>query len=52
MSAPPQPQAGVIVGHALRHESAHLHVNGSAEYIDDIALPAGAPSAGHPLVKS
>jgi xanthine dehydrogenase large subunit len=42
VSAAPEPQAGVIVGHALRHESAHLHVNGSALYIDDVVLPADA----------
>ena len=35
------PQATVMAGHTLRHESAHLHVSGAADYIDDIPLPAG-----------
>jgi len=29
-----------VIGKAVRHESAHLHVSGGALYIDDIALPA------------
>jgi xanthine dehydrogenase large subunit len=30
------------MGEPLRHESAHLHVNGKAAYTDDVVLPAGA----------
>jgi xanthine dehydrogenase large subunit len=40
VNAPHEPQLTVTAGHTLRHESAHLHVCGSAQYIDDIALPA------------
>ena len=32
---------GVSAGEAPRHDSAHLHVSGRAEYADDIPLPAG-----------
>jgi xanthine dehydrogenase large subunit len=32
----------VVAGHTRRHESAHLHVSGGANYVDDIPLPAGA----------
>ena len=31
-----------IIGEALPHDSAHLHVTGQALYCDDIPLPAGA----------
>ena len=31
-----------IAGHTQRHESAHLHVSGCANYVDDIPLPADA----------
>jgi len=31
-----------IAGEPVRHESAHLHVSGAAQYTDDIALPANA----------
>ena len=31
----------LAVGHAIRHESAHLHVSGEARYIDDIPEPKG-----------
>ncbi|MBM3347826.1 MAG: xanthine dehydrogenase molybdopterin binding subunit, partial [Betaproteobacteria bacterium] len=37
----PPPDARVA-GAALPHESAHLHVSGSARYADDIPLPANA----------
>ena len=30
-----------LAGQSLRHESAHLHVTGRAQYADDIPLPAG-----------
>jgi xanthine dehydrogenase large subunit len=29
-----------VVGQPLRHESAHLHVSGRAQYCDDVPLPA------------
>ena len=32
----------IIAGHTQRHESAHLHVSGGANYVDDIPLPVGA----------
>src|SRR5579864_849324 len=31
-----------FAGEPLRHESAHLHVSGEAQYADDIPLPATA----------
>ena len=30
-----------VVGHSVRHDSAHLHVSGAARYIDDIPEPKG-----------
>lgn len=30
-----------VVGHSIRHESAHLHVSGEARYIDDLPEPHG-----------
>ena len=45
MNAPAPPQvaiaAGSVVGVARPHESAHLHVQGSAPYIDDLPELAG-----------
>ena len=45
MNAPAPPQvaiaAGAVVGVARPHESAHLHVQGSAPYIDDLPELAG-----------
>ena len=45
MNAPAPPQvviaAGAMVGVARPHESAHLHVQGSAPYIDDLPELAG-----------
>ena len=35
------PASGVQQGKELVHESAHLHVTGSATYIDDIPEHAG-----------
>jgi xanthine dehydrogenase large subunit len=32
----------MTVGHALPHDSAHLHVTGQARYIDDLPAPEGA----------
>ena len=39
MNRPAEIPPTTIAGHALRHESAHLHVSGAAHYIDDIPLP-------------
>jgi xanthine dehydrogenase large subunit len=39
---PDDQPAGLIQGKPRAHESAHLHVSGSATYIDDIDLPANA----------
>ncbi|HEY8009563.1 MAG TPA: xanthine dehydrogenase molybdopterin binding subunit [Rudaea sp.] len=33
------PAGAAVVGEPIRHESAHLHVSGRAEYADDVALP-------------
>jgi len=30
------------MGHQIHHESAHLHVSGNAQYVDDISLPINA----------
>ena len=38
-----------LAGQALRHESAHLHVTGRAQYADDIPLPAGTLHAAFGL---
>ncbi len=40
MSAATETRSTVIAGHTRAHESAHLHVSGTAHYIDDIPLPA------------
>jgi len=37
----PPPPAATVVGRALPHESAHLHVAGAATYTDDIVEAAG-----------
>jgi xanthine dehydrogenase large subunit len=37
----PLPAAAALVGAALPHESAHLHVSGSAAYVDDLPELAG-----------
>jgi len=37
---PSGPATEPVIGAPIRHESAHLHVAGSAIYTDDIALPA------------
>ncbi len=42
-------QTPAPVGQPLRHESAHLHVNGRAPYTDDIPLPANALHAAFGL---
>lgn len=38
---PPITADQTVVGHPIRHDSAHLHVSGSARYIDDIPEPKG-----------
>ena len=38
-----------LAGQSLRHESAHLHVTGRAQYADDIPLPAGTLHAAFGL---
>ncbi len=35
-------KAGAVLGEAMPHESAYLHVTGKAHYTDDIPLPAGS----------
>ncbi|NKF24245.1 xanthine dehydrogenase molybdopterin binding subunit [Solimonas marina] len=40
---------GSPVGREQRHESAHLHVAGRAQYVDDMALPAGTLHAAFAL---
>ena len=42
---------GPIAGEALHHESARLHVSGSAVYTDDIPLPANALHAALGLAR-
>ena len=36
-----QHRASALIGDALPHESAHLHVTGEAVYVDDIVAPRG-----------